>query len=204
MDTSTVIDPDKQEVIEHLERGLNVEFAGNESKILESTFCDAIRVKKLGQVKTDLLITSKRVIVAPAGKDRSEAFGVGALLGPLGLFATGALGAVEGALSKKAKRKVDVQDRFSKEDLYSCVVWERSGMTFSVFEERTEWDLMGGEWATFPRFSGPCQYQGKTISAGAEFYFYGRLNNIALRSKPKKLLPILDIFQFTADRVVKR
>lgn len=204
MDAGVVTEPNGQEMVEHLERGLNIEFSGADSKFIERSFCEAIRVKKLDQVKADLLITTTRVIVAPASKDRSEAFGVGALLGPLGLFATGILGAAEEVISKKTKRKVDVQDKFSSEDLYSCVVWNRPEMTFGVFEERTAWDLMGGEWATYPRFSGPCQYQSKNISVSAEFPFYGRLNNLALRSRPKKLMPILELFDFPAEKVVRK
>lgn len=73
-----------------------------------------------------------------------------------------------------------------EENLNSCAVWNRSEMNFEVFEERTSWDLMGGEWATSSRFSGNCVYQGVTVSVIVKFPIYGRLGNIALRSKPKK------------------
>ena len=95
------------------------------------------------------------------------------------------MAAADSALRDLSKRKVDVSGSFTEEKLHSCAVWNRLELNFEVFEERTSWDLMGGEWATSPRFSGNCMYQGVTLSVAVEFPIYGRLGNIALRSKPK-------------------
>lgn len=194
------------EGIQHLLRAVSAEFVGERFQDLERGFCESLGVKSFDQTRVDVLITSQRVIVAPGTKDRSELtalavlFGAGALAGA----AVGVLSAVSELWNKRARRDTAIEERLASEALKSCAVWERAGLSFEVFEERTSIDLLGGEWATCPRISGQCQYRGSLFPAGVEFSFYGRMNNLPMRSRPKELLPLLEIFAFDPGRIERR
>lgn len=194
------------EKIEHLLRALPIEFIGERFQYLEQGFCRTLDVKKIDQVRADVLVTNQRVIVAPGTKDRSELaalailFGGGALAGA----AAGLLSEVAELWSKSSKRQEEIDERLASEALAGCAVWNRDKLTFEVFEERTAMDLFGGEWATCPRISGQCQYRGTAFPAGVEFSFYGRMKNLPMRSRPKELVPLLDIFAFDPERIERR
>ncbi len=198
--TSTTTTP---EIIGHVALHMPIEIHGRDAKKLSQKFCEELQTKREHELRADLLITSQRVIVVPSGKNRGDILAMGALGGPLGI----GLGlAADRALEKLAElrnRKVDVRQKFNDDELSHCAVWGRDKMSFRVFEERTSWDLFGGEWATFPEFSGRCDYMGEAYDVALTFPFYGKFKG-ALKARPKQALPIMECFEYSVDQVTRR
>lgn len=195
-----------KEKAEFLRRVVPVVFEGRDRDMLEKGFCTALGVKKLDQVLIDVLVTNRRVIAAPATKDRSGLAALGLLLGTGGLGAA-AVGLLSGVanLWARADARTDLTHEVSVGSaLAECAVWERATLSFEVSEQREVWDLMGGEWSTSPRFSGPCQYQGSLLDAAFEVPFAGRFGNLPLRTRPTELEPLLRLFEYDVSRVRRR
>jgi hypothetical protein len=196
-----------KEETQFLLRAAPIEFAGRDFAALEKGFCAALGVRELEQVLTDVLITDQRVIAAPATKDRSGLAAIALLLGTGGLAAA-TLGLLSGVASLWAKGTAG-DDEVSRElmarsAIAECAVWDRTTVSFEVFEQRDAFDLLGGEWSTSPRFSGPCRYRGNIMEAAFEVPFGGRFANLPFRSKPTDLEPLMRVLGYDVSQVKRR
>ena len=195
-----------EETADYLLKAMNFQFIGENRDYFQQEFCREIGVKKKREITADLLVTNQRVIVSPGGKDHSDLAALGALFGAggaVGGLAVGITSAVASGLTKISNRG-NKNSTAGAELPRCCIVWSRSNIKFEVFEERTAWDLGGGEWETAVRFSGKCDFMDGEFDAAVEFLFYGRFGNTMLRSKPKEAVPLLEAFSFDESRVIRR
>lgn len=193
------------ETVDYFSKAAHFELFGENKDYFHQEFCKEIGVKKNRDITADLLVTNQRVIVSPGGKDHSDLAALGALFGAgaIGGLAVGVMGAFGAGVTKLSSRDA-IKNSAGGELPRCCIVWSRSDVQFEVFEERTDWDLGGGEWETATRFSGKCNFMDRELDGVVEFLFYGRFGNSMMRSKPKAAVALLDAFSFDPSRVVRR
>lgn len=190
------------EKILYATKGVSIEFVGNRFSYLEDEFCSAVGAKNILQLLVDVLITTRRIVVVPGVKNKSDIAFLGLAFGGAATIAVPALKAAASLWAEKSSRSISVEDRLKANNMLEiCAVWNLDTTIFNVFETRTSWGLFGGEWVTFPRLYGPCTYKSEIFESGFELAFSGRTRDRDTQKQENGITALMEIFKFDPKNI---
>lgn len=121
--------------------------SGSLAKMIKESFCTALKVESFDKVLCNIYVNREYLVLVPKSKDRTAFRNIGMILGGGAAFSV-LFGAAGASLDKLMGGGYSKNQTDLLHELKNVLVLDARNITVQATDERTSWNIEGGDWFT--------------------------------------------------------